>query len=376
MTRPLQTRLLALGAGVALWLGHAAAAAQGQVLEEPEDGLDCVIEPHAIVKLGSVEEGILREITVDRGDNVERGDVVARLDSDLQVLAVELAKLRAESDFEVRAGQARLSFRQDAADRVAALYKKSIVSTKVRDEAEIELELAELGVNAAQTDRRMARLELRNARARLARRTIRSPVDGVVGELTMSAGEFVHEQSPVVTIAQINPLNVEVFVPISRYGRVEVGMFGEVVPEEPIGGTYRARVTVVDWVFDAASGTFGVRLALPNADYGLPAGLKCRVRFLPRDAAPPDDAPAGPDADADDLRALSPRSEVVLGIQSELRRTGYDPGPADGFMGPKTRIAIEAYQRDRGLGVDGRPSTELLKLLRSDKKGAGKKGQG
>ena len=57
MTRPLQTRLLALGAGVALWLGHAAVAAQGQVLEESEDGLDCVIEPHAIVKLGSVEEG-------------------------------------------------------------------------------------------------------------------------------------------------------------------------------------------------------------------------------------------------------------------------------------------------------------------------------
>ncbi|MCZ6596886.1 MAG: hypothetical protein O7B99_04535, partial [Planctomycetota bacterium] len=147
MTRPLQTRLLALGAGVALWLGHA--AAQGQVLEDPEDGLDCVIEPHAIVKLGSVEEGILREITVDRGDNVERGVVVARLDSDLQVLAVELAKLRAERDVEVRAGQARLSFRQDEADRATELYNKSIVSTKVRDETEIERELAELGVKAA-----------------------------------------------------------------------------------------------------------------------------------------------------------------------------------------------------------------------------------
>ena len=40
-----------------------------------------------------------------------------------------------------------------------------------------------------------------------------------------------------------------------------------------------ARVTVVDRVVDAASGTFGVRLELPNPDYRLPAGLKCKVRF-------------------------------------------------------------------------------------------------
>jgi len=38
-------------------------------------------------------------------------------------------------------------------------------------------------------------------------------------------------------------------------------------------------VTVVDKVMDAASGTFGVRLALPNPDLALPAGLKCKIRF-------------------------------------------------------------------------------------------------
>jgi hypothetical protein len=36
---------------------------------------------------------------------------------------------------------------------------------------------------------------------------------------------------------------------------------------------------VVDPVIDAASGTFGVRLELPNSDYRLPAGLRCKVRF-------------------------------------------------------------------------------------------------
>ena len=50
-------------------------------------------------------------------------------------------------------------------------------------------------------------------------------------------------------------------------------------PEAPVNGAYQARVKVVDQVVDAASGTFGVRLELPNPGYRLPAGLKCKVRF-------------------------------------------------------------------------------------------------
>lgn len=56
-------------------------------------------------------------------------------------------------------------------------------------------------------------------------------------------------------------------------------MQAEVYPEDPVGGVHKAVVTVVDQVFDAASGTIGVRLELPNPDYAIPAGLKCQVRF-------------------------------------------------------------------------------------------------
>ena len=83
-------------------------------------------------------------------------------------------------------------------------------------------------------------------------------------------------------IEQIDPLRVEAFIPIASYGTINPGMEVEIRPEAPVGGTYRARVTTVDEVFDAASGTFGVRIELPNPDLALPAGLKCTVRFLRR----------------------------------------------------------------------------------------------
>jgi multidrug efflux pump subunit AcrA (membrane-fusion protein) len=80
-------------------------------------------------------------------------------------------------------------------------------------------------------------------------------------------------------LVQINPLNVEVVLPVSEYGAVKPGARALVMPEAPIGGEYRATVTIVDKVVDAASGTFGVRLELPNRNRSIPPGIKCKVRF-------------------------------------------------------------------------------------------------
>jgi multidrug resistance efflux pump len=108
---------------------------------------------------------------------------------------------------------------------------------------------------------------------------IRSPINGVVVERTLGPGEYAYDQSHLMTVSQIDPLYVEVYVPLSQFGRIRLGMSAEVYPEDPVGGRYAAIVVVVDQVFDAASGTIGIRLELPNPDYALPAGLKCRARF-------------------------------------------------------------------------------------------------
>jgi len=79
--------------------------------------------------------------------------------------------------------------------------------------------------------------------------------------------------------ARPDPLRVEVIAPVALLGKIAVGARAEMQPEAPVAGSYPAIVAVVDRVVDAASGTFGVRLELPNPDYRLPAGLTCKVRF-------------------------------------------------------------------------------------------------
>ncbi|MCK4940433.1 MAG: peptidoglycan-binding protein, partial [Rhodospirillaceae bacterium] len=71
------------------------------------------------------------------------------------------------------------------------------------------------------------------------------------------------------------------------------------------------------------------------------------------------------------LSTLGPRDEKSLSfVQSEqlqqlLTDAGYDPGPADGIIGSKTREAIRSYQKDKGMVPDGHPSLEMLSHIKS-----------
>ncbi len=121
-------------------------------------------------------------------------------------------------------------------------------------------------------------LLLQRAQALLNQHTVTSPIDGIVVERFRSQGEFASD-GPIVQLAQLDPLNVEVLLPASRFGLIKPGMQATVMPEAPLEGSYTAEVKIVDRVVDASSGMFGVRLELPNPDNKLPGGLRCTVSF-------------------------------------------------------------------------------------------------
>ena len=69
--------------------------------------------------------------------------------------------------------------------------------------------------------------------------------------------------------------------------------------------------------------------------------------------------------------------QLVAGTQSGLKRMGYDPGPIDGILGPRTQAAIRAYQRDHGLAIDERPTQALALHIQAqlgDQVGGGERG--
>ena len=251
-------------------------------LAHSDDALDCLVEPYVIVKIGSAVNGLIETMLVDRGDMVKKGQVLAMLESAAEKAAVDVLRARATLESPIKANQARFELSLKNHERSDGMFQKSLLPADKMDEAETTRRVAEMAVLEATDNKRLAELELQRATAELTRRTIRSPVHGVVMERLLTTGEFIASDrgDPILRLAQLDPLRVEVFVPVARLGQIAVGKKAEVMPQAPINGTYIARVTVVDRVADAASGTFGVRLELPNRDYRIPAGLKCTIRFL------------------------------------------------------------------------------------------------
>jgi RND family efflux transporter MFP subunit len=237
-----------------------------------------LIEPHRMIKVGSPQAGVLATVEVERGDYVRAGQALATLDSRVEKATMEVSKVRADMEATISLKQANLEFFDRKKDRAERLFDRRVIAPSELDETTTNRDLADMQLKEAKENKQLAEAEHKRSVEIVNRLTIRSPVNGVVVERYLSPGEYLEDQ-PVVKLAQIDPLNVEVILPKALFLSVKAGMHAQVLPEEPIGGKYAAVVKIVDRVIDAASGTFGVRLELPNPGQRLPAGLKCKVIF-------------------------------------------------------------------------------------------------
>jgi RND family efflux transporter MFP subunit len=262
-------------------LALAAPLGEADEVNAPRAEYDCMIEARQSIAVRSPVEGVIESILVQRGELVTKGTLLATLSSGPERAALDLARSRAVMQGEIKSAEARVQLARKKWERADELQKKNFVSENARDEAEAEYRLATEQLRAARENRRLAELDVIRAREVLAQRSIRSPVDGVVVDVMLRPGELMssNQKDPIMKIVEVNPLNVELVLPVSRYGRVKVGQLAEVLPEQPVGGSYPARVEVVDQMVDAASGTFGVRLRLRNPGNRIPAGVKCKARF-------------------------------------------------------------------------------------------------
>jgi RND family efflux transporter MFP subunit len=240
---------------------------------------DCVMDPFLTVKLGSPVTSILSDVMVDRGDVVKKGQPIAQIESAVEQAVVKINEARASSTAEIEAKQALLDEKSGVYKRKLDLQTKNVSSTQDVENAQAEFNVATQDLVLARLNRQMAELETNRSKALLEERTIRSPIDGIIVQRSLGPGEYVRPEANIITVASVDPLSVEAYLPVRYYGKIKVGDIAVVHPDEPIGGDHNAAVSIVDQVFDAASGTFGVRLNLPNPNYSLPGGLRCRVTF-------------------------------------------------------------------------------------------------
>ena len=317
---------LGLSLPCALIIALAPGIAGAQTARPAKQPVACLIGPERVADIGSPVVGVVSAMNVDSGDEVHEGQALVLLRSDVESANVHAAEARAIIDADVRAAEANLELARQRHVRAKELQDQGFVSSQATDQARAEHDVAAQKLEQARGQKQVSARELGIVQAQLGQRTVRSPFTGVVTDRFINAGERV-EEKPMLRLAMLNPLRVELVLPASRYGTVVLNDRVSVIPDLPGAAPAMARVTLVDKVIDAASNTFRVRMSLPNPGHKLPAGARCRVDLAPVVADTPATTKPAPAAAAQPGKGVEALPAKT--VNARPAKAGQVPPPKD-----------------------------------------------
>jgi RND family efflux transporter MFP subunit len=145
------------------------------------------------------------------------------------------------------------------------------------DRAELDLASAKANVMMTREEQLLSELEVTRIQAEIDRRTIRSPINGVVSEVHREVGEVTQISDPrLVTLVQLNPLKVKFSMTVAESTGLLVGNVLSVEIDEA-GVRTDAKIDAIAPVLDATSGTVKVTCVFDNAHGEFRSGMRCRL---------------------------------------------------------------------------------------------------
>lgn len=191
--------------------------------------------------------GTINEILVKSGDRVKKGQILAQLDDDEQIILRDQAQVLLRSATE----------KSDSYKNLKSFSRLEVLDAQISEET--------------------AQLALTNAQLALKRRSVVAPIDGIVGIVAVNIGDNVTTSSNVVTIDNRSELLVDFWAPERFAVQIKTGMPVEATSISRPGSAYKGSVEAVDNRVDPASRTIRIRAKIPNGDDELRAGMSFGV---------------------------------------------------------------------------------------------------
>lgn len=235
---------------------------------------DGFTEPYQTIELASDETGLIELVQVEEGERIRKGEVIARLSSDLQQVQLELAEHMAKVNSSVVNAEQSLVKREQIREQVQKLRAGGYANENELVRAEMELDLARSRLQAAKDEHIAREIELRRAIAQLERRTIVAPFDGVIAKLHRKQGEFLSPVRPeVATLVDIDQLYAVINIPSTAVSSLELGKTYQIEIGNQVG--VNAKLDSIGVQTDAESNTVKVKLLIDNRELKLRAGEPC-----------------------------------------------------------------------------------------------------
>jgi membrane fusion protein, multidrug efflux system len=248
--------------------------------------------PSEDLTLSFTRPGRLARLLVREGQQVKTGDMLAQLDDAVERAQAATLKVQADSTTAIRAAQLQVTRRQEILRKVQKARAEQAAPERELEDARNDLAMAELALETAQLQHQQDQSKCQEAELGLQRMRLVSTTDALVERVRARQGESVDALAPVVRLVRVDPLWIDVPVPLAQARELREGQAASVrLPGA--AGPATGRVLRVSRVADAASGTLEVRVELPNPT-ARPAGELVRVQFpKPGDSSPATAAAAG-----------------------------------------------------------------------------------
>ena len=223
--------------------------------------------------LTSLVPGRIMTIHVAEGRRVTAGEALVSLDDRLAQAQVEASRREAaqvamleRAELAYQQAERRLSRLEQAALQNAIAAFEIEEARSLKEQSRAERDAAKEAIAVAQANLTIAEEQLR-------RNTIYAPFDGVIVQIHQKQGTAVDGSLPVVTLASLDTLEVEMYVPSDRFGSIRNGSTVKLSAGAPVNSELNAQVCSVSPVIDSASNTFRCVLRIDNTTAGLPTGF-------------------------------------------------------------------------------------------------------
>ncbi|HHW40020.1 MAG TPA: efflux RND transporter periplasmic adaptor subunit [Syntrophomonadaceae bacterium] len=236
------------------------------------------VAPEVEVNIIPKVPGRIRSITVDVGDRVREGQVLAKIDDAELVAALHNAEAGlAVAEANARIAAAALEDARRNLDRMKQLYDAGAVSQQQLEQAQLNYDRAAAGVAEAQV--RQARAAVEAARVQLANTVLTSPVDGVVTARFADPGAMAGTTQPIMTVAAIDQVQVQVSVTGDDINRLKAGQEVPVQVSAAGDQDFKGKIARISPAADARSKMYPVEITIPNPGHLLKPGMFAEVKL-------------------------------------------------------------------------------------------------
>lgn len=233
-------------------------------------------KPYREVEVSAAEGGRLSVVSIKRGQVVQQDQQLMALDSSVLEASRQIAKSKVDATARIEALRVEVDVAENKFQKLKALYESGAGNPEEVRRAEADAQIAKLNVSAAEEDRKLSELELKEIDARIAHRQIRSPIDGVVTDVKFEVGEYVSLNEPqVATVVDLSQLRASFFIPTAIALNLDSKLRVELLLPDTDQKAF-GEIEHISAVTEADSGRVRVDVVLPNSGTKIRSGIRCR----------------------------------------------------------------------------------------------------